>query len=72
MKGKETVIFSGVVIFLILTCSVQAAEAYRQLIDLGTLANDSSWAYSINDSGQIVGHCGCGRFIRKSLYLLFF
>jgi probable HAF family extracellular repeat protein len=40
-------------------------QAYQQVIDLGTLANDSSWAYSINDSGQIVGYTWYREFNTK-------
>jgi probable HAF family extracellular repeat protein len=32
-----------------------SAQAYRPVIDLGTLGGTNSWASSINDSGQIVG-----------------
>jgi uncharacterized membrane protein len=42
------------VILLSFTVSANAQVQY-EIIDLGTLGGDSSWARGINDSGQIVG-----------------
>jgi hypothetical protein len=52
MKRMKTFLFAAVVIGFILSSS---ASAYYNIIDLGTLGGTSSYAYSINDNGQIVG-----------------
>jgi probable HAF family extracellular repeat protein len=56
MKPKlQTVSLLVAAIALSVACP---ARAYYQLIDLGTLGGSLSYAYSINDSGQIVGSSG--------------
>lgn len=52
MRGIKIFFFAAVVIFFILCGS---ADAYYEVIDLGTLGGNESRAYSINDNGQIVG-----------------
>jgi probable HAF family extracellular repeat protein len=48
----KTFLFAAAVIGFILGSS---ASAYYKVIDLGNLGGTSSYAYSINDNGQIVG-----------------
>ncbi len=50
---KQVQLLAAVLTFLC-PAGLQAEIIYR-VIDLGTLGGDSSWAYSINDAGQIVG-----------------
>ena len=53
MKSRNTSIFTAATILFIISNS---AFAYRDVIDLGTLGGGYySYAYSLNDSGQIVG-----------------
>lgn len=52
MRITKAFLFAAVAILFVLGGS---AYAYRPVIDLGTLGGDDSCAYSINDSGQIVG-----------------
>ena len=50
---KQIFVLAAAVTFL---CPVGLwAETWYRVIDLGTLGGASSLAYSINDSGQIVG-----------------
>ncbi|MHC4559168.1 MAG: hypothetical protein ACYS80_17905 [Planctomycetota bacterium] len=51
---KRTILVSAIVIAFLLPACTQAAIIY-EVIDLGTLGGDESWAESINDAGQIVG-----------------
>jgi probable HAF family extracellular repeat protein len=55
MKMKRLI--SELIIVCVLTCLTNGgfAWAYYNVIDLGTLGGSSSHAYSIDDSGQIVG-----------------
>lgn len=55
MKSIRAFLFAAVAILFVLGSS---AQAYRDVIDLGTLGGDESVACSINDSGQIVGGSG--------------
>ena len=50
---RQILVLAAVLAFLWPACT-QAAIVY-EVIDLGTLGGDSSWASSINDIGQIVG-----------------
>lgn len=52
MRSLKTPLLWSAVILLVITAS---ANAEYQLIDLGTLGGKNSYAYSINNSGQIVG-----------------
>jgi probable HAF family extracellular repeat protein len=52
MRGKST-LFSAAVVLLILSSPV---FAYQQVVDLGVISGGhTSYAYSINDDGQVVG-----------------
>lgn len=53
VKKSQILVLAAFFTFLWATCT-QAAIVY-EVIDLGTLGGDSSVAYSINDTGQIVG-----------------
>jgi probable HAF family extracellular repeat protein len=50
---KRQLLFALAAILLVFNSSV---NAYRALIDLGTLGSNKSYAHSINDNGQIVGY----------------
>ena len=55
---KRINLFTLLIIFLLLSVSTKT-KAYYEIIDLGTVAGSSSsfrsWAYSINNNGEIVG-----------------
>lgn len=54
MKARS-IILSAIVISLFLLQLTFATPPRYEIIDLGTLGGHRSEAYSINDSGQIVG-----------------
>ena len=51
---KSAILLLAVVMAFFCPTGLQAEIVY-ELIDLGTLGGDRSWADSINDAGQIVG-----------------
>ncbi len=67
MKSRETFLFVGLAVLLILNSS---AYSYNQVIDLGAVRYiDSNGSYSINDSGQIAGYDFIGSYQRRAFLL---
>jgi probable HAF family extracellular repeat protein len=56
VKGVARVVVLAVVVVLGLCSSAALAEVQYTLTPLGTLGGSWSWAFAINDSGQIVGY----------------
>ena len=66
MKNTKTFLFAAEAIGFILSSS---AQAYLNVIDLGTLGSSSSEALSINDRGQIVGGAtNSSSYVRACLF----